>query len=94
MNDGPRRVNRSGRPALSQDKHRLRRRRMAAGLTIREASALAGCSIGLISDLENGNKSAGVRTLAALAKAYGCEITDLMQPEPGTRPAKPKGVAA
>lgn len=88
MNDGPRRVNRSGRPAaLSQDKQRIRRRRMAAGLTIREASALAGCSTGLISDLENGNKSAGVRTLAALAKAYGCEITDLMPPEP-------KGVAA
>jgi transcriptional regulator with XRE-family HTH domain len=81
MNDGPRRVN-SGRPAaLSQDKHRIRRRRMAAGLTIREASAQSGCSTGLISDLENGNKSAGVRTLAALAAAYGCEITDLMPPE-------------
>jgi transcriptional regulator with XRE-family HTH domain len=82
MNDGPRRVNRSGRPAsLSQDKHRLRRRRIAAGLTIREASVKAQISIGLISELENGKKSAGVRTLAALAKAYGCEITDLMPPE-------------
>lgn len=59
----------------------MRRRRIAAGLTIREASARAGCSTGLISDLENGNKSAGVRTLAALAKAYDCAITDLMPPE-------------
>jgi transcriptional regulator with XRE-family HTH domain len=83
MSDRPRRVNRPAEnPSTSQDCRKLRRRRIAAGLTVREAAARAGCSFGHISMLENGDRSAGVRTLAALARAYDCQIIDLMPDEP------------
>lgn len=82
MNDSGKRVNPSRDDrSLTQDRRRLKRRRIAAGLTLREAAALAGCDFSLIGYLERGERSAGPHTLAALAKAYGCEITDLMPPE-------------
>jgi transcriptional regulator with XRE-family HTH domain len=83
MNDGNQSVKPSGDDrSLTQDRRRLRRRRLAAGLTLREAAARAGCDFSMIAKLENGKRSAGPHTLAALAKAYECEITDLMPPEP------------
>lgn len=66
---------------LTQDPRRLRYRRYAAGLSIRELSALAGVATGSISCLENGKYPAGVLTLRALAEALGCEIADLMPEE-------------
>lgn len=67
---------------LTQDPRRLRRRRIAAGLTIRELAVRAQVATGSISALENGDQSARVTMLAALASALGCEITDLMPDEP------------
>jgi transcriptional regulator with XRE-family HTH domain len=80
MNDSPRPV-KGPRKNLSQAPARLRRRRVAAGLTLRQAAEQAGCSYQHLSDLENGGHSARPSTLAALAGAYGCEIIDLMPPE-------------
>lgn len=66
---------------LNQDPRRLRRRRFAAKLTLRDAADKAGCSFGHLSDLENGKCSARVTMLVALADAYECEVTDLMPVE-------------
>jgi transcriptional regulator with XRE-family HTH domain len=79
MRADPKRVKPAGE--LSQDPRRLRRRRLMNRMKIREAAAKAGISIGFLSELENGYKSAGVDTLAALADAYGCEVEDILQPE-------------
>jgi transcriptional regulator with XRE-family HTH domain len=73
--------------SLTQDRRRLKRRRIIAGLTLREAAARAGCHFTTIGKLERGERSAEPGTLAALAEAYGCHVTDLLPPEP-------KGVAA
>jgi len=83
MTDDPGQVNPPGRDReLTQDKARLKRRRLAAGLTLREAGERAGCDFSTIGKLEKGTRSAGAHTLAALARAYECKITDLMPPEP------------
>lgn len=66
---------------LSQDPARVRRRRTAAGLSVRELAARAHVSTGTISHLENGIYSAEVKTLAAVARALGCEIEELLPPE-------------
>lgn len=87
MSHVPKRVKPSPEKELSQDPRRLRRRRIAAGLTIREAAAKAECSFTHLSDLENGNHSARPGTLSALASAYDCQIADLM-------PREPNGAAA
>jgi transcriptional regulator with XRE-family HTH domain len=67
---------------LTQDPQRLRRRRILAGLTVRQLSQKAGVATGSISELENGGKSARPPMLAKLAHALGCEIADLVPPEP------------
>lgn len=84
MNDGTETVNppRSDR-STTQDGRRLRRRRLAAGLTLREAAVRAECDFSTIGKLEKETRSAGAHMLAALARAYDCKITDLMPPEPG-----------
>jgi transcriptional regulator with XRE-family HTH domain len=82
MTDDPKQVNPPEREReLTQDKARLKRRRLAAGLTLREAAERARCDFSTIGKLEKGTRSAGAHMLAALAGAYGCEITDLMPPE-------------
>lgn len=88
MDGKPKRVKRrrSAKP-LTQDPRRLWRARIAAGKTLREAAEAAGISFGYLSDLENGNESAGVKTLAALARAYGRQISDLMPAEPRNKAA-------
>jgi len=94
MTDNRKRVNPSrGERPLTQDMRRLKRRRVAAGLTLRDAAARAGCHWTTIGKLEHGDRSADPRILAALAKAYDCKITDLMPPEPGAFPAT-NGAAA
>lgn len=72
---------RSGRPK-NQDPDRLRRRRVAAGLSVTELASLAGCSVAYLWQLENGDYSASPRILAALAGALpDCKIADLMPRE-------------
>lgn len=84
--------------SLNQDRRRLKRRRIAAGLTLRDAAELAGCHFTTIGKLEQGVNSAEPRILVALAAAYGCEITDLMPPDADDKakaePKKPGGVGS
>ena len=70
-----------GDKPLTQDRSRLRRRRIAAGLGMRDLSELAGVSYPTISDLEHGHHSARAKTLSKLASALGCKISDLMPDE-------------
>lgn len=66
---------------LNQDPRRLRRRRLAAGMSQAELAAKAGCSFPYVCQLENGKYSASGPMLAKLATALGCEITEIMTPE-------------
>ena len=75
-------VKRGKRRELSQDPRKLRRRRIAAGLTGRALRDLSGVSTGTISMLESGFQSASPTTLGKLAAALGCEIADLMPDAP------------
>lgn len=65
-------------PRRNQDPERLRRRRVAAGLTVTELAAKAGCSVPYLWQLENGDYSASAGMLGKLAGALECKITDLM----------------
>ena len=66
---------------LNQDPKRLRRRRVAAGLTITQLASKAGCNIAYLWQLENGDYSASPVMLDKLAGALGCTIEDLMPRE-------------
>lgn len=95
MSDTDSPVKRTEQPKeLSHDPERLVWRRYAAGMSQVAAATAAGCTKSNLSKLEHGEHGASAELLSRLAEVYGCQITDLMQPEPGTRPAKPKGVAA
>jgi transcriptional regulator with XRE-family HTH domain len=75
---------------LNQDPVQLRRRRVAAGYTIKQVAELGVCSAGHLSDLEHGHYSAGPAKLAALARLYSCESVDeLMPPAPPPAQADP-----
>jgi transcriptional regulator with XRE-family HTH domain len=80
----PRVKRREDERVLTQDPRRLRWRRQAASLTVGQLAEKAHVSQGAVSMWENGQRSADVLSLAALAKALGCEPRDLMPPEPGT----------
>jgi transcriptional regulator with XRE-family HTH domain len=69
------------REPLNQDPKRLRRRRLAARLTITELAAKAGCSVPYLWQLEHGRYSASPRMLGSLADALDCDITEIMPPE-------------
>lgn len=54
--------------------------REASGMTVRQASAESGVSVGLISLLEQGkSKSAGIERLIALSETYGVEPLDIIE---------------
>lgn len=72
---------REGDKPLTQDPRRLLRKRLEAGLTIRQLAKKAHVGHGSISDLERGKQSARVTMLAALARALECEIADLLPDE-------------
>ncbi len=60
---------------------RLRRRRVASGMSMTDLAQKSGCSLPYLGQLERGEYSASAPMLAALARALGCEITDLMPRE-------------
>ncbi|HLI39749.1 MAG TPA: helix-turn-helix transcriptional regulator [Streptosporangiaceae bacterium] len=66
---------------LSQDPVKLRRRRLAAGLSLTDAARRAGCSKAHVSMLEKGEHGASPQLLARFASLYGCEVADLMPDE-------------
>lgn len=88
MSDDARSVKRAGQPrGISPDPRRLKRRRMAAGLSQMTAARTVGCSKANLSQLEHGVHGAFPELLARLARAYGCDITDLMPDEPEEKAA-------
>jgi transcriptional regulator with XRE-family HTH domain len=69
----------------NQDPGRLRRKRIEAGLTQGALAAKAEISQAYMSMIERGTGSASAPVLGRLAQVFGCEIADLMPPEPGRK---------
>jgi transcriptional regulator with XRE-family HTH domain len=85
----------AGKPALTQDPHRLRDRggrtleaaighevraaRRQQGLTVADMARATGLSVGMVSKIENGATSPSLATLQALAHALGTPITALLR---------------
>jgi transcriptional regulator with XRE-family HTH domain len=76
MNSPP--IRREGRSA-PYDRAVLRRKRIEAGLSQVRLATVTGLSTSLISALECGESGASPESLAAIAKALGCTVADLMQ---------------
>lgn len=62
---------------------RLRARRAAAGMSLREAGARTGLSSSFLSGLERGTTGASVAALVRLANAYGTTVGALLAGSPG-----------
>jgi transcriptional regulator with XRE-family HTH domain len=67
---------------LPQDPARIRRKRIEAGLSQPALAAKANVNKSTVYRAENGLCPAEAETLRRLAEALGCEIADLMPPEP------------
>jgi transcriptional regulator with XRE-family HTH domain len=76
MNDDP--------SQATLDRAKLRRRRIAAGLSQTALAERAGVSGATVSYIESGDRNARPATLLAFAKALACETTDLMPDEAAT----------
>lgn len=76
MNSPP--IRREGRSA-PYSRVRLRRKRIEAGLSQRLLAEKAGVSKQLISALECGESGASPASLAAIADALECPVTELMR---------------
>jgi transcriptional regulator with XRE-family HTH domain len=73
---------------------RLKKLRMAKGMTQLDLSKATGLSLSIIAQLEQGETAnPRLNTVKALAKALGCKIDDLAQngddPPAGDEPPKP-----
>lgn len=84
MTQGTQAVKQDERRHLAQDPARLRWRRRAAGLSMGDLAKKSSLAKGTISNLERGTYSAEPATLAKLAAALGCQITDIMPDEPNS----------
>lgn len=69
---------------LSQDPDRCYRKRIDSGLTQKGLGELSGLTDATVCRIENGDVSASVESLTALATALKCEISDLTPAEPET----------
>ncbi|MCC9712039.1 helix-turn-helix domain-containing protein [Streptomyces sp. MNU76] len=69
-------------PRRNQDPGRVRRKRIQAGLNQTTLALKAGISKNHMSQVERGVTGASPRVLKQLADVLGCEIADLMPPEP------------
>jgi len=72
------------------DKHKLRLKRIRAGLSQPALAGLAQLHPSHISLIERGERGASPKTLNILAEVLGCDITDLMPDEKPERPRKAK----
>ncbi|MCI2810845.1 helix-turn-helix domain-containing protein [Eoetvoesiella caeni] len=80
-------------PVVLQDLgKRLRKHRLAAGLTLEKLAGLSGFNKGYLSRIENGKKVPPIATLARLAGPLGIEVASLLS-EPGGRKSAWRGVS-
>lgn len=70
---------------LDHDPERVRRRRVAKGMTGAQLAEAAGICPSVLSSIERGSRNASPRSLSGLARALGCEIEDLLPPSRSTR---------
>lgn len=77
----------------TQDPQRLRRRRIQAGLNKTELANQIGIHKTYMGRLEQGLGSASPRLLRRFADFFGCEIDDLLPPEPATSSPDPDAEA-
>ena len=56
----------------------LRERRKLRGLTLLEASALAGISLGYLSQVERGENSVSITLLVRMARAVGAKASEIV----------------
>lgn len=94
-NDGSPPDRTDGKPALSQDPHRVRNAsernleaaigrevrsfRQQQGMTVAQLAQLTGLSIGMLSKIENGITSPSLTTLQALSHAFSTSITSFFR---------------
>jgi transcriptional regulator with XRE-family HTH domain len=57
----------------------LRRLREARGLTLRQVAAAAGVSLAYLSEIERGRKEPSSEVLAAVCRALGIPLVDLLR---------------
>ncbi|MGW0214977.1 helix-turn-helix domain-containing protein [Micromonospora chokoriensis] len=57
----------------------LRRQRQSQGRTLREVAAAAGVSVPYLSEVERGRKEASSEVLAAICRALGIHLSDLLE---------------
>ncbi|MEV1147706.1 helix-turn-helix transcriptional regulator, partial [Micromonospora sp. NPDC049799] len=57
----------------------LRRLRQRQGRTLREVAAAAGVSVPYLSEVERGRKEASSEVLAAICRALGIRLSDLLE---------------
>ncbi|WP_238425693.1 helix-turn-helix domain-containing protein, partial [Micromonospora parastrephiae] len=57
----------------------LRRLRQSQGRTLREVAASAGVSVPYLSEVERGRKEASSEVLAAICRALGIRLSDLLE---------------
>ncbi|RKN40991.1 helix-turn-helix domain-containing protein [Micromonospora endolithica] len=57
----------------------LRRLRLRQGRTLREVAAAAGVSVPYLSEVERGRKEASSEVLAAICRALGIRLSDLLE---------------
>lgn len=61
--------------------HNVRRRRQDRGLTLEALAELSGVSPTMLSEVERGIKNPTVRLAWQVARALGCSLTDLLEPQ-------------
>jgi transcriptional regulator with XRE-family HTH domain len=78
-------------PDVSSLAKKLKRLREEAGLSQQALAVAAGLSTGVVSRIEQGQKSdVLLSTAAALARALGITVDSLAEPTSAEPPAKPK----
>ncbi|MDR7323411.1 MULTISPECIES: helix-turn-helix domain-containing protein [Catenuloplanes] len=78
----------AAREPLDHHPARLRRRRIANGMSLSQLAEVTSASKGHLSELERGTRNPSPELLAAIARALGCGVTDLMPDEPVTAGAR------
>lgn len=69
-------------------KVRLREMRTAQGWTQDVAAARLGISKSHVSEIENGKKNPSSPLLDRMAKVFGLNVPDLIEPDPGSDPSE------